>query len=154
FLHGSGERGEDGIIPSQVGLGPAILNNIDAFPAVAVFPQARRTWSADSDDAKAALAVVDEVQAALKTDPKRVVITGLSMGGAGTWGIANAHPGRFAAVVPICGRGRTDTAPTLKPLPVWAFVGDADRDDTVLNARAMVRALRSAGGNALYTEYR
>ena len=154
FLHGSGERGQDGIKSAQVALGPAILKNPAAFKAIAVIPQARQTWAADSDDAKAALAALDEVMTSLNGDPKRVVITGLSMGGRGTWEIAAANPTRFAAVVPICGRGRKATADVLAPLSVWAFVGDADSDETVLNSRTMVTALHSLGARPKYTEYR
>jgi poly(3-hydroxybutyrate) depolymerase len=154
FLHGAGERGDDGVKCAQVGLGPAVYNNPEAFPAIVVFPQARQTWAAGSDDAKAALAALDEVLKEFKGDPKRVVLTGLSMGGRGSWENAAAEPERFAAVVPICGPGRTESAKTLAGLPVWAFVGDADRDQTVLNLRAMVEALTAAGGKARLTEYR
>ena len=100
FLHGSGERGDDGVQGAQVGLGAAIARHPEDFPMIAVFPQARKTWAADSDDAKAALAALDDVLASFKVDRKRVVLTGLSMGGAGAWEIAAAHPDRFAAVVP------------------------------------------------------
>ena len=154
FLHGSGERGEDGVKQAQVGLGPAILNNPEAFKAIAVIPQARQTWAAGSDDAKAALDALDEVLGAYKADRSRVVLTGLSMGGRGAWENAAANPDRFAAVAPVCGQGKTESAATLAKLPVWAFVGDADRDQTVLNARSMVAAIREAGGKANYTEYR
>ena len=86
FLHGSGERGEDGILPTQTGIGPAVFNNPDGIPAVVVYPQAKTTWrGADSDDARAALDALDEVLSTLKTDPRRVVLTGLSMGGSGSW---------------------------------------------------------------------
>jgi poly(3-hydroxybutyrate) depolymerase/prenyltransferase beta subunit len=154
FLHGAGERGDDGVKSAQVGLGPAVLNNPEAFPAIVIFPQAKTTWAAGSDDAKAALAALDEVLKEFKGDPKRVVLTGLSMGGRGSWENAAAAPDRFAAVVPICGPGRTESAKTLTGLPVWAFVGDADRDPTVLNLRAMVEAIRAEGGKARHTEYR
>lgn len=154
FLHGSGERGTDGVVQSQVGLGPAILKNPDGFPAIAVFPQARSTWRAGSEDGRAALAILDEVLATFKADRERVVLTGLSMGGAGAWSIGAAHPERFAAVIPICGRGRTAFADSLKKVPVWAFCGDADRDRTVINGREMVEAVRAAGGKARLTEYR
>jgi poly(3-hydroxybutyrate) depolymerase/prenyltransferase beta subunit len=154
FLHGSGERGDDGVKQAQVGLGPAILNNPERFPLIAVFPQARKTWAADSDDAKAALDTLDEVIKTHKVDPKKVMITGLSMGGRGTWEIASAHPDRFSAAVTICGQGNKDSAAVLAKLPLWAIVGDADRDQTVLNARTMVEAITAAGGKPKYTEYR
>ena len=154
FLHGSGERGDDGTLGSMVGLGAAIYGHPEDYPMIAVFPQARESWRAESDDAKAALAALDDVLSTYKTDRDRVILTGLSMGGSGSWSLAAAHPERFAAVVPICGRGRTDTASTLKALPVWSLVGDADREETVLGTRAMIEALSAAGGSARLTEYR
>ena len=154
FLHGSGERGSDGVLGAQVGLGAAIHAHPDDYPLIAVFPQAQKTWNADSDDARGALAALDDVLKAYKGDPDRVILTGLSMGGSGSWSIAAANPERFAAVVPVCGRGQEANAQILKPLPIWAFIGDADRTESVLNTRAMVLALRSAGGHARETEYR
>lgn len=154
FLHGSGERGEDGIRSAQVGLGAIIAQEPDRFPIIAVFPQAKTTWSADSDDAKAALAALDEVAARDKVDPKRVVLTGLSMGGIGSWAMAASHPDRFSAVVPICGFGDVRTAKALKDLPSWTFVGDADSPRLVGGTRAMVEAIKAEGGSVLWTEYR
>jgi len=154
FLHGAGERGDDGVVPAQVGIGPAIFNRPGGLPAIVVFPQARRTWAAGSPDSAAALQALDDVMAAYKTDPKRVVLTGLSMGGRGSWDLATAQPERFAAVVPICGPGRVENADRLKALPVWAFCGDADRDQTVLNLRSMVETLNGKGAAARLTEYR
>ncbi len=153
FLHGSGERGTDGITSAQIGLGAAIAQHPDDFPAIAIFPQARETWRADSDDAKAALAALEEVRKAHKVDANRIVLTGLSMGGAGSWGIAAAHPEMFSAVVPICGGGRVESAGALKSLPTWFITGDEDRVQTVRNGRDMIRAVKAAGGNARLTEY-
>jgi poly(3-hydroxybutyrate) depolymerase/prenyltransferase beta subunit len=154
FLHGAGERGEDGVTPAQVGLGSAIFAHPDDYPMIAVFPQARQSWRPESDDIQAALAALDEVQATYKTDRNRVILTGLSMGGSGSWRLAALHPERFAAVVPICGRGETGEVEKLKALPVWFVVGDADSAQTVLNGRALVEALRAAGNQAGLTEYR
>jgi predicted peptidase len=154
FLHGAGERGDDGITPAQVGLGPAVFNRPGGIPAIVVFPQARRTWAAGSPDSIAALKALDDVLSTYKTEPNRVILTGLSMGGHGSWDLATAHPERFAAVVPICGPGDPEAAGRLKALPVWTFCGDADRDETVLNLRAMVEALRHEGSAARLTEYR
>jgi acetyl esterase/lipase len=154
FLHGSGERGDDGIRGGQIGLGAAILAHPDRFPALAVLPQASKTWEVSSDDAKAALAALDAVMADYKVDADRVALTGLSMGGAGAWSIASADPARWSCVVPVCGRGKTEMAKGLKPLPTWVLVGDMDRDDTVRNAREMVQALKDAGGMVKSTEYR
>ncbi len=76
-----------------------------------------------------------------------MILTGLSMGGRGSWDLAAKYPERFAAVAPICGPGNPADAEKLKALPVWSFCGDADRDRTVLNMRQMVEALRQLGGN-------
>ncbi len=154
FLHGSGERGDDGIQGGQIGLGAAILAHPERFPAIAVLPQASKTWAADSDDAKAALAALDDVLSAYKVDRRRVALTGLSMGGAGTWSIAAAHPEMFSAIVPICGRGKPETAATFKDLPAWVVVGDLDGPGVVQNARDMSQALRDAGATVRQTEYR
>jgi poly(3-hydroxybutyrate) depolymerase len=154
FLHGSGERGQDGIVQAQVGLGSAILHRPHGIPALVVMPQARQTWAAGSADIKAAIAALDDVMKAYAVDPQRIILTGLSMGGSGTWQLAAAHPEKFAAVVPICGRGKPDDAAKLKSLPVWSFCGDADRDETVLNMRTMVEALKNEGGAPKITEYR
>jgi len=153
FLHGAGERGEDGIVPTQVGLGPAIVQR-GGVPAIVVFPQARRTWQADSDDAAAALKALDDVSAAYKVDPARVILTGLSMGGMGSWSLAAKHPDRFAAIVPICGPGRVEDVPAYQGLPIRAYVGDADSPRLHLGMRTMIEALRAAGQEPHYTEYR
>ena len=93
FLHGSGERGSDGIASAQIGLGAAIAQHPDDFSAIAIFPQARQTWSADSDDAEGRPREPSTTSMkAHKIDPNRVVLTGLSMGGSGTWSIAAKSP--------------------------------------------------------------
>ena len=112
------------------------------MPAVVVFPQARETWATGSADIKAALAALSDVMTDYATDPERVMLTGLSMGGRGSWELAATHPEMFVAAVPICGPGRPDQAPQIKGLPVWSFCGDADRDTTVLNLRTMIETLK------------
>ncbi len=153
FLHGAGERGDDGITPSQVGMGPAIVQRGGAA-AVVVFPQARKTWQAGSEDADAALKALDDVIKEYDVDPDRVTLTGLSMGGMGTWSVAAANPGKFAALVPVCGPGRVEDVAKYKDVPIRAFVGDADSPRLHLGMRAMIQALRAAGAEPGYTEYR
>jgi len=132
FLHGSGETGTDGQKQARSGLGPAILKREKDFPFFAIFPQSQnRTWKAGSDDANRALAILDAVQKEYKIDGKRLYLTGLSMGGSGTWSLAAATPERWAAIVPLCGRGELDDVDKLKDLPCWCFVGDKDREATV-----------------------
>jgi poly(3-hydroxybutyrate) depolymerase/prenyltransferase beta subunit len=154
FLHGSGERGDDGIKGGQIGLGAAILAHPDRFPALVILPQASKTWAADSDDAKDALAALDDVMATYKVDTQRVALTGLSMGGAGTWSIATAFPGKFSRIAPICGRGKPEAVEAIKGLPSWIIVGDEDGAATVQNARSMAQALRDLGATPRQTEYR
>jgi len=124
------------------------------FSFIAVFPQSqKRTWKADSDDAKRALAILDEVQKSYKVDAKRIYLTGLSMGGFGTWSLAAAFPERWAAIAPICGGGNPSTAEKIKNVPCWCFHGDADKAVKVEQSRSMIEALKKAGASPRYTEY-
>jgi predicted peptidase len=100
------------------------------------------------------LAALDDVLKTYKCDKNRVVLTGLSMGGFGSWSIGAAHPGRFSAIVPVCGSGDPERVGPLKETPVWTLMGDADSDRIVQPTRDMVRALRAAGGSVRETEYR
>jgi predicted peptidase len=154
FLHGAGETGTDGKKPAAVGLGPAIKKQEKKFPFLAVFPQSqKRTWRADTGDGKRALAVLDEVMKKYNVDPKRVYLTGLSMGGFGTWSLAVQDPDRWAAIVPVCGGGNPKQAGKIKDIPCWCFHGDADKAVRVDLSRAMIKALNDAGGHPKYTEY-
>ncbi len=153
FLHGSGETKGGTKPPVDVGIGPAIKKRAD-FPFIVVIPQSeKRTWGAASDDGKRALAILDAVQKEYKTDAKRQYLTGLSMGGYGTWSIAAAHPDRFAAIVPVCGGGNVKDAEKIKDIPTWVFHGDADTAVKVERSREMVEALKKAGGKPKYDEY-
>mgnify|MGYP001335433565 CR=1 FL=1 len=154
FLHGAGETGSDGIKQAKVGLGPAIKKQEKTFPFIAVFPQSqKRTWQAGSDDAKRALAILAEVEKEYKVDPKRVYLTGLSMGGYGTWSLAVADPDKWAAIVPICGGGDAKQAEKIKDIPCWCFHGDADNAVKVEKSRQMIEAIKKAGSDPKYTEY-
>jgi len=154
FLHGAGETGSDGEKQVKVGLGKAIKDKKEDFPFIAVFPQSqKRTWGAASSDGKRAIAILDEVQKDYKTDKKRVYLTGLSMGGYGTWSLATAHPTRWAAIAPICGGGDPKSAEKIKDIPCWCFHGDADTAVKVERSREMIKALKDAGGSPRYDEY-
>ncbi len=156
FLHGAGERGTDGLNQAKVGLGKAIRDKNkkeESFPFIAVFPQSVKSWNAGSTDAKNALAILDEVEKAYKTDKQRVYLTGLSLGGYGTWSIAAAHPDRWAAIVPVCGGGNPATAEKIKDIPCWCFHGDADKAVPVQKSRDMIEALKKAGAAPRYDEY-
>jgi predicted peptidase len=157
FLHGAGETKSTkggGKMPVEVGIGPAIKKREKTFPFIVVIPRAEGFgWGADTKNAERALAMLDEVMKEYKVDPKRQYLTGLSMGGMGTWSIAMAHPDRFAAIAPICGRGDTKSASKIKDLPCWCFHGDADTAVKVEGSRDMIDAIKKAGGNPKYTEY-
>ncbi len=155
FLHGAGETGTDGKKQAAVGLGPAIKAQEKTFPFIAVFPQSQdRTWNADSDDGLRAMRILGEVRKEYKVDPKRVYLTGLSMGGGGTWSLAVKHPDQWAAIAPICGvNGYRKQAGKIKDIPCWCFHGDADKAVNVGYSRRMVEALKTAGGKPKYTEY-
>ncbi len=154
FLHGSGETKGGKKMPVEVGLGEAIKKREATFPFIVVIPQSeKRTWSATSDDGKRALAILDAVQKEYKTDPKQQILSGLSMGGYGTWSIATAHPDRWAAIVPVCGGGNPKEADKIKSIPCWCFHGDADTAVKVDRSREMIDALKKAGAEPKYTEY-
>jgi predicted peptidase len=154
FLHGSGETGTDGEKQAIVGLGPAIREQEQTFPFIAVFPQSqKRNWGANSEDGKRALAILDEVESKYKVDKRRVYLTGLSMGGFGTWSMAAAFPERWAAIAPICGGGNPESAEKIKNIPCWCFHGDKDAAVPVKRSRDMIAALKVAGGKPKYTEY-
>jgi predicted peptidase len=161
FLHGAGESGHDDILPTTVGIGPAIDAAPERFPALVVFPQASRGYGWRGFNLEAALAALDDAQRELPTERERVYVTGISMGGYGTWLAALQQPERFAAAVPVCGgldRSASHlTAPAaaerLAAIPHWVFHGDADKTIAVDESRTMVQALRFAGAEVRYTEY-
>lgn len=154
FLHGAGETKGGSKQPVEVGIGPAIKKREKDFPFITVIPQSeKRTWKAESDDGKRAIAILDAVMKDYKCDPKRQYLTGLSMGGFGTWSNAAAHPNRWAAIVPICGGGNPADAAKIKDIPCWCFHGDKDTAVKVDLSRTMIDALKKAGGTPKYTEY-
>jgi beta-galactosidase len=169
FLHGSGERGDDGLRQTQVGLGSAIRWNPDRYPAIVVMPQSPADSNWHGDPADAALAALDSALLEFSTDPERVYLTGMSRGGNGAWYLAYHHPDRFAAVVPVCGYVVRDgqlaivpvegegsaferVAARLAHLPIWIWHGDADAVVDVEESRKMAAALRALGADVRYTE--
>lgn len=153
FLHGSGETGTDGKKQVGTGIGTAIKKMPD-FGFITILPQShKRTWQAGSDDANRALAMLETTQKEYKTDSKRIYLTGLSMGGYGTWSLAAKYPEKWAAIVPICGGGNPADAAKFKDIPCWNFHGDDDKAVKVEKSREMIKALKDAGGHPEYTEY-
>ncbi len=174
FLHGSGERGTDGERQTRVGLGPAVRKRAETFPALVVFPQAPPDTLWSGPPAQAAIQALDGALEEFRGDPDRVYLTGVSMGGYGTFELALAYPSRFAALVPVCGgllppprhpglrvaaipAGESDpytyVASRLTALPVWLFHGEDDGSVPVTESRQLAAALEKAGAPVRYTEY-
>ena len=106
-----------------------------------------------SEPMRLVLELIDAVRKDYPVDPKRIYITGLSMGGFGTWDVLARRPDLFAAAVPICGGADETTAPTMATIPIWAFHGAKDPAVKVSRTRNMIEALKKAGGEPKYTEY-
>ncbi len=159
FLHGAGERGTDGRMHLNVGLGAMVKAREANFPAIVVFPQCENTrlrvlqgWLAGTDDADRALRILEQVEKDYRTDPKRRILTGWSMGAFGVWSIAAADPSRWSALVPVAGGGNAEWAEKLKDLPIWAWHGDDDHAVLVNRSREKIEALKSAGATPRFTE--
>jgi predicted peptidase len=177
FLHGAGERGDDGLLQTNVGIGSAIRRYVDRFQCLVVFPQCRKdTWWTAPEMEEQALKALDLTIKEFKCDISRVYLTGISMGGYGAWDIAQKQAGRFAAIAVVCGGikpppgikapepaastepgGEGDpyaaTAKRIGSTPAWVFHGAADPIVPVTESREMVEAIRAAGGDVKYTEY-
>lgn len=152
FLHGMGERGRHVHDVAKHGP-PKMIAAGETFPFVVVSPQCPPdTWWHDQEDAL--LALLDEVCAAHPIDARRVYLTGLSMGGYGTWYLGRKHPERFAALVPICGGllPGYDIAP-LATRPVWAFHGAQDETVPLRESQRIVEAVQALGGDIRLTVY-
>ena len=173
FLHGAGERGDDGLLQTNVGLPPAIRQNSSRYPAIVVMPQLPRDSQWVGTPADMAVAALQQTMRELHVDATRVYLTGLSMGGHGTWYVAYRHPELFAAIVPICGwvrespgfRGSMPVVPgadsasvmaklaeRLGKIPIWIFHGEVDQVVNVNGSREPAAALKAAGANVQYTE--
>ncbi len=148
FLHGAGESGSD-LDKVKIHGPPKLVESKPDFPFILVSPQSPgRGWNADALNG-----LLDEVMRQYRVDPDRVYLTGLSMGGYGTWTLAAAHPEKFAAIVPICGGGNPGDAPKLARLPIWVFHGAKDLTVPQERSKEMVQAIQAAGGNPKLTVY-
>ena len=149
FLHGAGERGKD-LQRVKTHGPPKIVDAKPDFPFILVSPQCPENtwWSAET-----LTALLDEIIRTYAVDEDRVYLTGLSMGGFGTWVLASEHPERFAAIAPICGGGLRIFAFLLKDVPVWAFHGAKDDVVPLDESERMVKAVKKHGGEGKLTVY-
>jgi len=168
FLHGAGERGDNNLSQLKHGVTDLIRFSQTNGGAVVIAPQCpagmqwvNTNWSAPSHlmpsmpstPMKLVLLLLQEAMGNLPVDPSRVYVTGVSMGGYGTWDIIQRKPDLFAAAIPICGGGDVTLAPKIKAIPIWAFHGDKDSAVPVSRSRDMFKALHACGANAQYREY-
>jgi predicted peptidase len=158
FLHGRGERGDNLDLLKKQPL-PKILEQQADFPFIVVSPQlsADKLWWSDMIDSLNTL--LFQIQSTYSVDPKRVYLTGISMGGFGTWEFALCYPNRFAAIVPIAGgyqegsRAIPENICALSDIPIWVFHGGEDIDVLPFQSEVLVDALKNCDGNIRFTFY-
>lgn len=177
-LHGAGERGGDGLLQTDVGMGTAIRTDRSTFEAIVVMPQCVKNlwWMLPPMD-DLAMAALSEAIGEFHGDTRRIYLTGLSMGGYGAWHLAQKYPGKFAALVIICGGIRPrlaaqnaipalakitppdspasylDAAKRVGKVPVWIFHGADDKIVPVTESQRMSGAMKQIGAEVRYTEY-
>jgi predicted peptidase len=170
FLHGAGERGTNNT--AQLGNGGLAFTQPgpqSKQPTIVVLPQCpsgaqwvdtpwgKGSYSTStvplSKPLATALELLTAVEKEFSVDPKKILITGLSMGGYGTWDAIVRDPTRFAGAMAVCGAGDPSKADLIKTLPLWVHHGSADGVVPVSGSRDMVNALKAAGSTVQYTEY-
>jgi len=156
FLHGAGERGNDLDLVKRHGP-PRLIAEGKEFPFIVVSPQCPQNswWNLHVEDLALLL---DELESQYRVDRNRIYLTGLSMGGYGSWHLAVESPGRFAAVVPICGAGLPffgfpARVQALRDVPIWVFHGAKDEVVPLRESEILVEELRKVGGNVRFTVY-
>lgn len=149
FLHGAGERGDNlELVKTH---GPAkLIKQGKEFPFIIVSPQCplNQRWNVDD-----LIALLDEVIKKYNVDENRIYVTGLSMGGNGTWKLAAEIPNRLAAIVPICGWGDPFAAMLSGKLPVWVFHGAKDQVVPISSSEMMVETMKRLGAEVKFTVY-
>lgn len=169
FLHGAGERGDDNTKQLIHGVKTfATPEFLDKYPCYVVVPQcpnetkwADIDWTVEkvvcpekeSPTAVLVMQCLDQLEKEFPIDANREYVTGLSMGGFGTWDAIVRHPRRFAAAVPVCGGCDLSKAKEIAHIPVWVFHGAKDQVVKVERSREIIEALKAAGGHPKYTEY-
>ena len=156
FLHGAGERGNDLAKVKLHGI-PRVVEQrrvpeLADFPFIAVSPQCP-TESWWTRETLALEALLDAIEEEFRVDPDRIYVTGLSMGGFGTFALAAAQPHRFAAIAPVCGGGSRIDARRIAHLPTWVFHGAKDETVPLGCSSEMVEAIARFGGTPRFTVY-
>jgi predicted peptidase len=150
FLHGAGERGDDLNRLKVHGI-PKMLESRDDFPFIVISPQCpEKGWWTDYTQTLKSL--IDSIVKEYKVDKSRIYITGLSMGGFGTWNMIARYPDFFAAAAPVCGGGDVFFAKYIKT-PVWAFHGAKDDVVPMVRSQEMVDVLKTNGIEVEFTIY-
>ncbi len=149
FLHGAGERGDDLELLKVHGPSKLIAAGKD-FPCIVLAPQCqnRTRWYP-----QAVIELIDKIANEYKVDKRRIYLTGLSMGGYGTWALAAEYPKVFAAIAPICGGGDPEKAEAYVGIPTWVFHGAKDGTVELEKSEEMVDAIKAAGGEPKFTVY-
>lgn len=149
FLHGSGEAGND-LQKVKVHGPPKLIEQGKQFPFIVVSPQAREN---EGWEPQVIIRLIKGIQSKYKVDNEKIYLTGLSMGGFGTWNIASKFPSMFAAIAPVCGGGDTTGVMKLKHVPVWCFHGAKDNIVDPEQSYRMVRALKKYNPDVKLTIY-
>ena len=157
FLHGAGQRGDDLEKVKAHGPPKLIAEEGRKFPFIIVSPQCPEDgWWSGVSETYTLNALLDDIISRYRVDEDRIYLTGLSMGGFGTWRLAIEYPDRFAAIAPVCGRGETAKAARIVRIahvPVWIFHGAKDETVPIAESEAMVEALKKVGGDVKFTVY-
>jgi predicted peptidase len=172
FLHGGFGRGTDNQKQLRSGVDEFVKESTrkkhPCFLAVPQCPPDKLWFNVGPQDVRGNLPlpksptepsalVLDLIEALcneFRIDKDRIYLTGLSMGGYGTWDLISRRPDLFAAAIPVAGGGDPAQAEKLAKLPIWAFHGAADPLVPVERARDMIAAIKKAGGAPKYTEYK
>lgn len=156
FLHGAGERGNDIEQVKKHGIAKIAEREPD-FPFIAVSPQCpKNEWWLDKLDLL--IDLLEEIKKNYRIDKNRIYLTGLSMGGFGSWHLAVEYPDYFAAIVPICGGflpllGFPEKLKKLLEVPIWTFHGEKDEVVPIENTKMLVNFLKAEGGDIRFTTY-
>ncbi len=152
FLHGAGERGSD--LEKNRVHGPfKEFAKGRKVPAIVLAPQCPEgDWWSSEKMLVVLTGLLNDAEKRYRVDKKREYLTGLSMGGYGTWALAEMYPKRFAALAPICGNGDVSKVVVLNSVPIWTTHGDHDPSVPVQGTRDLVAALRAAGSTVRYDE--